>query len=315
MELGGEHPPPPGQAFLSSFQGAGGSPGPARAHARLPWEVASEAKIPFQDPRPCNSFLSHHLSSLARQQHSRFGISNFILKSLHFMYLNLSLNCISPDSWQELDSSLQIFYLENTLVHLKFISLCNYNLTSSNKKAMTWKVWSKGNTILGRKDLQISAVVRPGKPEKGPGEPVPGKRGHVSLLVLEERIFCIMQGSQSMGKGGFSCLADDVTDTPNSSGVGTRQQGPPLGEGDCTAGLSLAGARQCEAALREAEEGSPGRPRRLCAWGLVVKAQEELHQELILPQGREDRGDGSGSGTGSLCCGLPRRVGNTWFHE
>lgn len=113
----------PGQAFLSSAQDTGGSPGPAGAHARLPWAVASEAEIPFQDPRPPNSFLSHHLPSLACQQHSRFGSSDFILKSLHFMYLNLSLNCNSPDSWQELDSGLQIFYWENTLVHLKFISL------------------------------------------------------------------------------------------------------------------------------------------------------------------------------------------------
>lgn len=77
------------QAFLSSAQGAGGGPGPAGAHARLPWEVASGAKIPFQDPHPCNGFLSHHLPSPACQQRSCFRIFNLMLKSLHFMYLNL----------------------------------------------------------------------------------------------------------------------------------------------------------------------------------------------------------------------------------
>lgn len=115
--------PPPGSGISVTCPRSRRQPGPAGAHARLPWAVASEAKVPFQDPRPRNSFLSHHLPSLACQQHSRFGISNFILKSLHFMYLNLSLNCISPDCWQELDSSLEMFYFENTLVHLKFISL------------------------------------------------------------------------------------------------------------------------------------------------------------------------------------------------
>lgn len=102
------------------------------------------------------------------------------------------------------------------------------------------------------------------------------------------------------GKGGFHAWLVMSLTLPTSSGVETQQQGPPLGEGDCTAGLSLAGARQWEAALREAEEGSPGRPRPLCAWGLVVKAQEELHQELTLPWSRGDSGDGSGSSTGGL---------------
>lgn len=156
---------------------------------------------------------------------------------------------------------------------------------------------SKGNAILGRKDLHISGSsqqgsVGPGKPGKGPGEPVPGKRGHVSLLVSEGRISCFVQGSQPMGKG----LVMSVT-LPTSSGVGTQQQGPPLGEGDCAAGLSLAGARQGEAALREAEKGSPGRPRPRRSF---ARAEETM---------------GKWEQLGGLCSGPPGRVGNTWFHE
>lgn len=90
---------------------------------------------------------------------------------------------------------------------------------------------SKGNAILGPKYLQISGSsqqgsVQPGKPEKGPGEPVPGKRGHVSLLVSEEGIFGFMQGSQPMGKGEFSCLACDVSDTAHLIQCGDATAGP-----------------------------------------------------------------------------------------